>query len=49
MSNEEIISLSNELFIFSERIKNKMMFKKYDFSDDDWYEFREILDEIEVN
>lgn len=49
MSNEEIIRLSNELFIFSERIKNKMMFKKYDFSDDDWYEFREILDEIEVN
>lgn len=49
MLNEEIIIFSNNLFIFSEKIKNKLILKKYDFSDDDWYEFREILDEIEVD
>ncbi|WP_176717720.1 hypothetical protein [Brochothrix thermosphacta] len=48
MTDEEVVNFSNELFIFSEKLKNKMMFKQYDFSDYDWYAFKDISDKFEV-
>ncbi|MGG5373452.1 hypothetical protein [Enterococcus sp. AZ196] len=47
LNEDSLIELYNELFILSEKIKFKTERKGYCFSDDDWFELKEIIDKYQ--
>lgn len=47
LEEEMLIDFSNEIFIFSEKIKMKLTNVMNVFDDDDWYELKDILDKFE--
>jgi len=48
IDEDESIKFSNEIFKYTQKIKFKMINLEYNFTDDDWYELKEILDEYEI-
>lgn len=48
ISEKELIRFSNDIFKYVQKIKFKTINLDYNFTDDDWYELKEILDEYEV-
>ena len=48
LDEESLINFSNEIFTFTQKIKFKMIKLEYNFSDDDWFELKDILDEFEI-
>lgn len=47
MEQEKMFNFSDEIYLLTEKIKSKMIDPKYVFSDDDWWELKDILDEYE--
>lgn len=43
-----LISFWSEIFIFSEKLKTKSQKYGYEFTDDDWFEFKDILDKYTI-
>lgn len=48
LDEDSLINFSNEIFTFTQKIKFKMIKLEYNFSDDDWFELKDILDEYEI-
>lgn len=48
ISEKELINFSDDIFKYVQKLKFKTINLDYNFSDDDWYELKEILDEYEV-
>ncbi len=48
ISEKELIRFSDDIFKYVQKIKFKTINLDYNFTDDDWYELKEILDEYEV-
>lgn len=48
LSEAQLIQFSDELFDYVQKLKFKMVNLDNQFDDDDWYEFKDILDEYEV-
>ena len=48
LDEDSLINFSNEIFTFTQKIKFKMLKLEYNFSDDDWFELKDILDEYEI-
>lgn len=48
LSEAQLNAFSNELFDYVQRLKFKMVNLDNQFDDDDWYEFKDILDAYEV-
>lgn len=48
LEDEKLIELSNEIFIYTQKLKFKMVNLDNQFNDDDWYELKDILDEYEI-
>lgn len=48
IDEDELIKFSDEIFKYTQKIKFKMINLEYNFTDDDWYELKEILDEYEI-
>lgn len=47
LSQEELINFANEIYLFAEKMKMKMLNVLNIFEDDDWFEFKEILEKYE--
>lgn len=47
LPDDELIDLSNKLFIYYEKLKMKALELEYQFTDNDWFELLEIIDEFE--
>lgn len=48
LSETQLITFSNELFDYVQRLKFRMVNLNNQFNDDDWYKFKDILDEYEI-
>lgn len=48
LDQEQLIQMSDEIFMFVQKIKFKLMNLDNHFNDDDWDEFKDILDDYEV-
>lgn len=48
IEESELVNFSDDLFKFVQKIKFKTINFEYNFSDDDWFELKDILDEYEV-
>ena len=47
LNEEQLIKFSDEIFLFSEKLKMKLLNINNVFDDDDWFELKDILDEYE--
>lgn len=47
LDEEQLIKFSDEIFLFSEKLKMKLLNINNVFDDDDWFELKDILDEYE--
>lgn len=47
LEQKELIDFANEIYIFSEKIKMKLLNLMNVFEDDDWYDLKDILDKYE--
>lgn len=47
LPDDELIDLSNKLFVYYEKLKMKAINLDYQFTDSDWFELLEIIDEFE--
>lgn len=47
LNEDSLMELYNEVFLMSEKIKFKTERKGYFFSDDDWFELKEIIDKYQ--
>lgn len=47
LDEEQLIKFSDEIFLFSEKLKMKLLNTNNVFDDDDWFELKDILDEYE--
>lgn len=43
-----LISFWDEIFLFAEKLKSKSQKYGYDFTEDDWFEFRDILEKYTI-
>ncbi|HHL0370959.1 TPA: hypothetical protein ACQZ5B_003114, partial [Listeria monocytogenes] len=48
LNENRLIEFSNEIFIYTQKLKFKMVNLENQFDDDDWYELKDILDEYEI-
>ena len=48
LEEDKLISFANEVFMFTQKIKFKLLHPANIFNDDDWDKLKEILDEYEV-
>lgn len=48
ISDERLIQFSNDLFLYTEKVRRKMDVFSYEYNDDDWDELKEILDKYEI-
>lgn len=48
LDNNQLIELADSIFIFTQKLKFKLSRLGNIFSDDDWFELKDILDEYEV-
>ena len=48
LDDKKLIDFSNELFIYTQKLKFKMVKLDNQFTDDDWFELKDILDEYEI-
>jgi len=49
LDDKKLIDFSNELFIYTQKLKFKLVKLDNQFTDDDWYELKDILDEYEID
>ena len=49
LDEKKLIDFSNELFIYTQKLKFKLVKLDNQFTDDDWYELKDILDEYEID
>lgn len=49
LDEKSLIKFADELFIYTQRLKFKLVKIDKQFDDDDWYELKDILDEYEIN
>lgn len=47
LNQETLIEFADEIYLFTEKMRMKMLNATNIFEDDDWYEFKEILDRYE--
>jgi|GEM_PF-2283749 len=47
LDEETLIEFANDIYMFSEKMKMKLLNVMNVFNDDDWYELKDILDEYE--
>lgn len=48
LEDNKLIELSNEIFMYTQKLKFKLVNLDNQFDDDDWYELKDILDEYEI-
>lgn len=48
LEDDKLIELSNEIFMYTQKLKFKLVNLDNQFDDDDWYELKDILDEYEI-
>ncbi|OOR20559.1 hypothetical protein [Bacillus cereus] len=48
LDDNQLIKLANSIFIFAQKVKFKLSKLDNVFSDDDWFELKDILDEYEI-
>lgn len=48
LDQEKLIKFANEIFMYTQKLKMKLAKLDNIFDDDDWFSFKEILDEYEV-
>ncbi len=48
LDDERLIEFANDIFIYTQKLKMKLAKLDNVFEDDDWFSFKEILDEYEV-
>lgn len=48
LDQEKLIEFANEIFMYTQKLKMKLAKLDNIFDDDDWFSFKEILDEYEV-
>ncbi|MBD8590988.1 MULTISPECIES: hypothetical protein [Peribacillus] len=48
LDDERLIEFANDIFIYTQKLKMKLAKLDNIFDDDDWFSFKEILDEYEV-
>ncbi|MEB3057431.1 hypothetical protein [Bacillus pseudomycoides] len=48
LEDDQLIKLANSIFIFAQKVKFKLSKLDNVFSDDDWFELKDILDEYEI-
>ncbi|WP_260288972.1 hypothetical protein [Peribacillus aracenensis] len=48
LDDERLIKFANDIFIYTQKLKMKLAKLDNIFDDDDWFSFKEILDEYEV-
>lgn len=48
LDDERLIEFANDIFIYTQKLKMKLAKLDNVFDDDDWFSFKEILDEYEV-
>lgn len=48
LDEKRLIEFSDQIFIFSQKLKMKLLKVDNHFDDDDWYNLKDILDEFEV-
>lgn len=48
LDDKKLIDFSNELFIYTQKLKFKMVKLDNQFTDDDWFDLKDILDEYEI-
>ena len=47
LGQENLVNFADEIYLFSEKIKMKLLNLTYIFEDEDWYEFKNILERYE--
>ncbi|MBJ8031175.1 hypothetical protein [Bacillus cereus group sp. N21] len=48
LEDDQLIKLADSIFIFAQKVKFKLSKLNNVFSDDDWFELKDILDEYEI-
>lgn len=47
LNHDVLINFSDEIYLFTEKLKSKLIDVKKHFNDDDWWELKDILDKYE--
>lgn len=48
LDDDKLIKFSDDLFLFTQKLKGKMSKLSNEFNDDDWFKLKDILDEYEI-
>ena len=48
LDDKKLIDFSNELFVYTQKLKFKLVKLDNQFTDDDWFDLKDILDEYEI-